>query len=254
VISSKSANAAAKLPPKPASKPPSLAAVRRALHALGGPERAEHSLRFFKTGPGEYGEGDRFLGATVPEIRALARQFKHLSHENTIKLLRGPWHEERLLALVLMVDAHRHGDATTRARTLRDYLANTRWINNWDLVDASAREIVGAHIAEDGMRRIDKLVRSTSLWERRIAMIATHHETLRGEPAPALRIAERLLGDTHDLIHKAVGWMLREVGKRDPSALRAFLDAHVRQMPRTALRYAIERFSDEERKRYLTLW
>jgi 3-methyladenine DNA glycosylase AlkD len=236
---------------KPAAQPPSLPTVRRALHALGGPERAEHSQRFFKTGPGEYGEGDRFLGATVPELRVLVREFKHLSHENTLKLLHSAWHEERLLALMLLVESHRQGDKAAQARILRDYLANTGWINNWDLVDTSAREIVGAHIVSDRMRTIEKLARSTFLWERRIAMVATHHDIARGDHASALNIAERLLDDEHDLIHKAVGWMLREVGKRDVVTLRGFLDKHAPHMPRTALRYSIERFSEAERKRYL---
>jgi 3-methyladenine DNA glycosylase AlkD len=231
--------------------PPSLAAVRRAIRALGGPERAAHSLRFFKTGPGEYGEGDKFLGATVPELRRLVRAFRELSHEDTLTLLRSAWHEERLLALMLMVEAHRRGDEAARAKILRAYLANTRWINNWDLVDASARDIVGAHLAARGTGTIDRLARSRSLWERRIAMVATHHEIVRDNHAPAIRVAERLLADEHDLIHKAVGWMLREVGKRDVATLRRFLDANIASMPRTALRYAIERFPDAERKRYL---
>jgi 3-methyladenine DNA glycosylase AlkD len=227
--------------------------VRATLRAAADPERAIGVARFFKTGKGDYGEGDRFLGINVPTLRAIVGKARDLSHEDTLKLLASPWHEERAVALMLMVDAHERATERGKAALHRDYLANTAFVNNWDLVDLSARELVGYHVARKGTRLIEKLAGSSSLWERRIAMIATYYGIQLRDFAPALLIAERLLGDEHDLIHKAVGWMLREVGKRDAETLRAFLDTHATSMPRTALRYSIERFPADERKRYLAL-
>jgi 3-methyladenine DNA glycosylase AlkD len=227
--------------------------VRAAVRALADPLRAVGVARFFKTGKGEYGEGDKFLGLYVPQLRAVARDARELSHEDTLKLLASPWHEERVLALMILVDAHERAGERDKTKIHRAYLANTAHVNNWDLVDLSARELVGYHVARNGTRVIERLARSTSLWERRIAMIATFYGIPRSDFAPALLIAERLLDDEHDLIHKAVGWMLREVGKRDVEVLRAFLSVHATQMPRTALRYAIERLPPNERKRILAL-
>ena len=227
--------------------------VRAALRAAADPERAIGVARFFKTGKGEYGEGDRFLGIYVPKLRAIARAARDLPHEERLKLLASPWHEERAVALMLMVEAHERADDRGKTMLHRAYLANTAFVNNWDLVDMSARELVGYHVTRKGTRLIEKLAQSSSLWERRIAMIATFYGIQRRDFAPALLIAQRLLGDRHDLIHKAVGWMLREVGKRDVETLRTFLDTHVTAMPRTALRYAIERFPSDERKRYLAM-
>jgi 3-methyladenine DNA glycosylase AlkD len=231
--------------------PSTLAALRRDIAASGDAVRAGGVARFFKTGKGEYGEGDRFRGISVPELRVLARKARGLSLENTLKLLRSPWHEDRAIALIVLVDAHDRGSSAERRAIHRMYLANTRYVNNWDLVDLSAPELVGPYIGKDDMRVIERLAKSKLLWERRIAMVATHLSTRRGEWAPALVIAERLLGDTHDLMHKAVGWMLREVGKRSPDTLRAFLEKHAATMPRTALRYSIERFTPDERKRWM---
>lgn len=228
-----------------------LADVERDVRALGSPARAAASLRFFRTGPGEYGERDRFLGLTVPELRALARRHRALPHDDVLALLRSPWHEERLLALLLLVDAFARGDAAGRARITRDYLAHTAHVNNWDLVDASAPQLVGAAVDAADLGLLDRLARSASLWERRIAIVATLHHTRRGDVRPALHVAARLLGDGHDLIHKAVGWMLREAGKRDRPALERFLRDHYAQLPRTTLRYAIERFDAAERRAYL---
>lgn len=238
-----------KLPGK--RKPPTLAAFRREIAAAGDPARAAGVARFFKTGKGEYGEGDKFLGITVPQLRVLARSGRGLSLENTLRLLRSPWHEERAVALMLLVDAHDRGSPAERRAIHRAYLANTKYVNNWDLVDMSAPELVGQHIAEHGTRVVERLAKSRLLWDRRIAMVATHRTTRDGDTGPAVLIAERLLGDEHDLMHKAVGWMLREVGKRSPETLRAFLRKHAASMPRTALRYSIERFAPEERKRWL---
>ena len=228
-----------------------LEALRREIRRLGSPERAKHSLRFFRTGPGEYGEGDKFLGLTVPEMRAIAKQYSDLAHDEVLELLQSDWHEDRVVALLLLVDGYQRGDDARRRRIHRAYLANTHRINNWDLVDLSAGSIVGSHLDAAEISLLVKLARSKDLWERRIAIVATFHFIKRGEFGPTLRISEMLLHDKQDLIHKAVGWMLREVGKKDRKVLDAFLAAHYRIMPRTALRYAIERHPEPIRKRYL---
>jgi 3-methyladenine DNA glycosylase AlkD len=231
--------------------PVTLAALRKDIAASADPARAAGATRYFKTGKGDYGEGDRFRGITVPQLRLLARKARGLSLENTLKLLRSPWHEDRAIALLVLVDAHDRGSPAERRAIHRAYLANARYVNNWDLVDLSAPELIGPYIGKDDTHLLERLAKSKLLWERRIAMVATHQSTRRGDLAPALLIADRLLGDTHDLMHKAVGWMLREVGKRSPDALRAFLERHAAAMPRTALRYSIERFAPDERKRWM---
>ena len=230
---------------------PTVAEIKAELRQLADPVRATHSLRFFKTGPGDYGEGDKFLGLTVPQMRTLARKYRGLGDDDALELLASPWHEDRLVALLLLVDGYRRGDDNRRHKVHRAYLANTRWINNWDLVDSSAEYVVGAHLDADEIALLEKLARSKELWERRIAIVSTFHFIKRGEFRPTLRIATMLLEDSHDLIHKAVGWMLREVGKRDRKTLDAFLKKHYRTMPRTMLRYAIERHPETIRKRYL---
>jgi 3-methyladenine DNA glycosylase AlkD len=228
-----------------------LAGVRRDIRALGSPERAKHSLRFFRTGPGEYGEGDKFFGLSVPEMRAIAKQYRDLKHDEVLELLQSEWHEDRLVALLLLVDGYDRGDDARRQKIHRAYLANTRRINNWDLVDMSAGQVVGGHLDAAEISLLETLARSNDLWERRIAIVATFHFIKQHQLAPTLRIAEMLLDDKHDLIHKAVGWMLREVGKKDRKVLDAFLAKHYRRMPRTMLRYAIERHPETIRKRYL---
>lgn len=230
---------------------PTLAAIRSELQELGDPVRATHSLRFFKTGPGEYGEGDKFLGLTVPAMRTLVRKYRALADDAALQLLASPWHEERLVALLLLVDGYKHGDDRRRQKIHRAYLANARWINNWDLVDSSAEHVVGPHLEAGDISLLERLARSKNIWERRIAIVSTFHFIKRNEFRPTLKIASILLRDSHDLIHKAVGWMLREVGKRDRKTLDAFLKKHYRQMPRTMLRYAIERHPERTRKRYL---
>jgi 3-methyladenine DNA glycosylase AlkD len=225
--------------------------LRAELRRLASPADAVHLQRFFKTGPGEYGEGDRFLGLRVPALRALVRPFRHLALANVVELLRSEWHEERLMALLLLVEQYRRGDSARRAEIFETYLANTRWINNWDVVDSSAEHIVGAALVDGDRSLLDRLAASPDLWERRIAVLATFHFIKRGEYRPTLRLAERLLGDRHDLIHKAVGWMLREVGERDREAEEAFLRRHQAAMPRTMLRYAIEKFDPPLRQWYL---
>jgi 3-methyladenine DNA glycosylase AlkD len=229
----------------------SLRAIRAAIRAEANADDAVHLQRFFKTGPGEYAEGDRFLGVRVPATRRVARAHRSLSLDDTLLLLRSKWHEERLLALLLLVDAHSRAADAGRVAICDAYLAHTRYIDNWDLVDSSAAPIVGPHVPPDAIEPLERLARSPNLWERRIAIIATFHWIRAGEFAPTLRIAEQLLADPQGLIHKAVGWMLREVGNRSRPAEEAFLRTHCRAMPRTMLRYAIEKFPEPLRKRYL---
>jgi 3-methyladenine DNA glycosylase AlkD len=236
---------------KPAGIAPTLAAIRAELHELGNPIRGAHSQRFFKTGPGQYGEGDKFLGLTVPEMRGIVRKYRELDDAAVHEMLLSPWHEERLVALLLMVDAYDRGDDPRRTHIHRAYLANTTQINNWDLVDASAGDIVGQHLEAGDITLLKRLARSESLWERRIAIVSTFHFIKRNEFRPTLKIATLLLADSQDLIHKATGWMLREVGKRDRNVLDRFLKKHYKRMPRTMLRYAIERHPERVRKQYL---
>jgi 3-methyladenine DNA glycosylase AlkD len=231
--------------------PPTLKALRKELYGLANPADAKFLQGFFKTGPGQYGEGDKFLGLRVPALRTLARNYAELSRDDVLGMLASPWHEERLLALVIMVDAYESGDAAERRLVHRDYLANTRYINNWDLVDASAAGVIGAHLEAGNIALLLRLARAKDLWERRIAIVATHCFIKRDQFGPTLIIAELLLHDSHDLIHKAVGWMLREVGKRDRKVLDGFLREHYHGMPRTMLRYAIERHPEDVRKKYL---
>ncbi len=226
-------------------------AAQHRLRSLAFPAHAAVLARFFKTGPGEYGEGDRFIGVKVPVIRQVAKEFKNLPLAEIECLLHSEIHEERLLALVILVNQFEKGDDITRKPIYSLYLANTRYINNWDLVDLSAPQIVGGYLENRSRKPLDRLAKSSSLWERRISIVATHWFIRQGDFADTLRIAEKLLNDREDLIHKAVGWMLREVGKRDVVILEEFLGEHCRVMPRTMLRYAIERFPEEKRRGYL---
>jgi 3-methyladenine DNA glycosylase AlkD len=228
-----------------------LVAAQRALRKLADRARAVALQRYFKTGPGEYGEGDRFLGLRVPQVRAVARQHVALGMPAIRTLLRSPWHEERQLALLIMVGRYRRGTPRERDAIFRTYLAGTRFINNWDLVDVSAAQIVGAHLYPDGRATLDRLALSPSVWERRIAIMSTAYWIARDDFGPTLRLAERLLHDEHDLIHKAAGWMLREVGQRDRAVEEGFLLEHAPVMPRTMLRYAIEHFPAARRRELL---
>jgi 3-methyladenine DNA glycosylase AlkD len=230
---------------------PDLPTVRRELKELADPETAASLQRFFKTGPGEYGEGDRFLGIRVPQLRALVRRCRRLPVQAALDLLQSSWHEERLLALLLLVDRYRRGGSAEREEIYLGYLANIRHINSWDLVDTSAEHIVGAHIDPDHLDLLEELARSRSVWERRIAIMATFHWIKRGRFRPAIEIVAMLVYDDHDLIHKAAGWMLREIGKRDRPTEEQFLRLHYKRMPRTMLRYALEHFPDEQRRAYL---
>ncbi|MDP8236608.1 MAG: DNA alkylation repair protein [Candidatus Erginobacter occultus] len=229
----------------------SLNAIRAALRESEDTSDADFLRRYFKTAPGEYGEGDRFIGVRVPEVRRVARRFRNLSLSKTLVLLKSEIHEERFLALVILTEKFRRGAPDEQSEIYREYLNHTRFINNWDLVDASADRIVGAYLRARSRRPLYGLARSELLWERRIAVMATFHFIKNGEFEETLKIAGMLLADREDLIHKAVGWMLREVGKRDRDLEELFLRERYRRMPRTMLRYAIEKFPENLRQQYL---
>jgi hypothetical protein len=228
------------------------AAISARLQQLADPERARLLQRYFKTGPGEYGAGDLFIGLTVPQVRGVLGQFKNLTPEDVTPLLVSPRHEERFFALLALVRGFGKGDPGVREQIHSLYLANTAFINNWDLVDCSAPTVVGDYLLEREREPLYRLARSASLWERRIAILATFTFIRYHQFDDSLALGSMLLHDREDLIHKAVGWMLREVGKRDQAVLEAFLRTHCRVMPRTMLRYAIERLPDHKRRGYLS--
>jgi 3-methyladenine DNA glycosylase AlkD len=225
--------------------------IQKRMRALADQKKARILQGFFKTGPGEYGEGDVFLGIPVPMIRKLAKEHDGTPPDETIKLLTSSFHEERLLALLMLVRDFTRNSEPAKKKIYSLYLRNTRYINSWDLVDLSAPLIVGGYLADKDRKQLYAFARSRDLWKRRIAIMATFAFIRQNDFTDTLNIAEMLLGDRHDLIHKAVGWMLRELGKRDLQAEEAFLLRHHRVMPRTMLRYAIERFPEAKRKRYL---
>jgi 3-methyladenine DNA glycosylase AlkD len=225
--------------------------IQKYLRRFASKEKARVLRGFFKTGPGQYGEGDKFLGVVVPDIRRTVKEFADAPLAEVLKLLRSSFHEERLLALLLLVRKFEKGDDGVKKRIYTLFLKNTKYINNWDLVDLSAPKIVGPWLDGGSRSLLYRLVRSKNLWERRIAILATFPYIRKGDFVDALALAETLLADDHDLMHKAVGWMLREVGKKDVAALEGFLRKHYGRMPRTALRYAIERFPEAVRKKYL---
>jgi 3-methyladenine DNA glycosylase AlkD len=226
--------------------------ITRELAKLADPEQAAVLLRFFKTGPGQYGEGDMFRGIRVPVLRQLVKKYADPPLADAENLLHAGHHEDRLLGLLFLVAGFEKGRPELRRRIYQLYLANTRYINNWDLVDVSAPHIVGAHLFNRSRATLRRLARSGVLWERRIAIVSTFYFIRRNQFDDTLDIARMLLDDKHDLMHKASGWMLREVGKRDREAEEIFLREHCTRMPRTMLRYAIERFSREERLLYLS--
>lgn len=228
------------------------AKVVAALKAEIDPEKAEFYPRFFKTGKGEYGEGDRFLGVTVPKQRRIARQFRDLPRKEVAKLLADRHHECRLTALLILVEQYQRGDAATQQDIAEFYLDNLDRVNNWDLVDSSAHKILGPHLENRERSLLDELATSDDLWKQRVAIIATLHFIGQNDFRDTKRIARTLLDHEHDLIHKAVGWMLREMGKRDRKELETFLKPRYKKMPRTMLRYAIEKLPETQRKKYLT--
>lgn len=228
-----------------------LSELKHALRQTADPEKAKFFPKFFRSGRGEYGEGDKFLGVTVPKQRAIAKIYKDITLADTIKLLQGKWHEERLTALFILVSKFQVGDEKLKRKIYNLYLANTKYVNNWDLVDSSAHKIVGQYLLGKDRQPIYRLARSKDLWQKRIAIIATAQFIAHNQLADTFKIAIILLNDKHDLIHKAVGWMLREAGKRDQAALEKFLDKHAASMPRTMLRYSLEKFSATKRSKYM---
>jgi len=224
--------------------------IKQELLNLQNPEKAKIHQRFFKTGKGEYGEGDKFLGITVPEQRKIAKEYPNLNLKEIQQLLSSNIHEHRLTSLFILINKYK--DTKNKEEIFNFYLKNTKNINNWDLVDTSAGAILGDYLFEKDKSLLYKLAKSDNLWERRIAIIATFRFIKNNKFEDTIKISEILLNDKHDLIHKAVGWMLREIGKRDQKTEEDFLKKYYKKMPRTMLRYAIERFEENKRKFYLT--
>ncbi len=238
---------------KSLKKAAALPEIRKALRALQDPKRAKVSAWFFKTGKGQYGEGDQFLGIRVPEIRGLVKQYKNTALTDIESLVKSAWHEERLLGWLLLVRQFQDQKNELSQKKLVDfYLTHTRFCNNWDLVDSTAHQMLGAWLLDRPTSLLKKLARSSSLWERRISIVATYAFIRRGRFEDTFKMATLLLNDSEDLIHKAVGWMLREVGKHGgETALELFLQQHLDVLPRTTLRYAIERLPPLRRGLYL---
>lgn len=232
---------------------PTYTDVRNALFALANPERAVQVARFFKTGPGQYGEGDQFMGLSMPQQHTLAKQFLRLSMKETEPLVHDSYHECRMVGLLIWVNQNRKATSVQQEIILERYLANRSYVNNWDLVDVTCPHILGPHLLKGDRSLLYDLANEDRLWSQRIAIVSTLSLIRQGQFADTFAIAELLMAHKHDLIHKAIGWMLREVGKRSPDALEEFLHDHVRQLPRTALRYAIERFDPTRRRYYLDL-
>ncbi len=226
-------------------------AIRKELKRLGNKEKAKVLQGFFKTGPGEYGEGDCFLGIKVPELRKLAKKHQAISIREIDQLLKSSIHEERLLSLFMLVRRYSKEDDAEQKIIYELYLKRTKFVNNWDLVDGSAEHIVGAFLIDRSKKPLYSLAKSKNLWERRISIMSTFHFIKHNEFSEALKISKILLTDDEDLIHKAVGWMLREIGKRHLPLEEKFLKEHYKAMPRTMLRYAIEKFPEPKRQRYL---
>ena len=225
--------------------------IQKRLKKLGNKKHAAISQSFFKTGPGEYGEGDIFIGIRVPVLRELVKEYSDLSVEEVTILLHSQIHEERLLALLLLVRSFSKGDDVRRTVIYDMYLKNTAFVNNWDLVDSSAEHIVGAYLMDRSKAMLYRLADSEDLWERRISIMSTFHFAKRHEFSETLRVSKMLLFDRQDLIQKATGWMLREIGKRHLQTEESFLKVHYKKMPRTMLRYAIEKFPEQKRQHYL---
>lgn len=230
-----------------------MSSIVEQLQAQANPEKAAFVARYFKTGPGEYGENDLFLGLAVGEVRAIAKKFRSLPLEEVTQLIQNPYHECRSAALFIWVDQFKRGDLSQKLEIFEAYLAHLEYVNNWDLVDVSARDIVGAFLYTQDRQLLYDLARSERIWTVRVAIIATFYFIKQKEYHDTLAIAESLLSHKHDLIHKACGWMLREVGQQDLEVLREFLNEHTLSMPRTMLRYAIEKLPESERQYYLKL-
>lgn len=226
--------------------------VMKELKKHADKEKAAHMQRFFKTGKGEYAEGDVFLGLTSPQIRAINKTYwQDIALADLSALLHSPLHEARSAALIMLVSKFNKAGAAARGEIAKFYLAHTDRINNWDLVDISAPHIIGAYYFDKDLKTIKKLAKSKNMWEQRIAMVSLLYHARQGVSAPVFELAEGFLTHKHDLMHKATGWLLREAGKKDPRGLLLFLDAHGKDMPRTALRYSIERLSPAQKKKYM---
>jgi 3-methyladenine DNA glycosylase AlkD len=229
----------------------SLSELKTELGKLADPEKKLKLQQFFKTGKGQYGEGDIFIGVSVPDLRKKAKKYRQLPLLQVEALLHSEIHEHRLVALHILVGKYSRGTDLERKKIVELYLDNTTWINNWDLVDSSAHKILGEYYWDKPKNTLYRFAGSDNLWERRISVISTFAFISRGSFEDSLKIAEILLHDEHDLIHKAVGWMLREIGKRDLAKEEEFLIKHYKTMPRTMLRYAIERFEKEKKQFYM---
>lgn len=225
--------------------------LNQTIQEHANPEKSKLLQGFFKTGPGQYGEGDIFLGITVPVQRQIAKQFSNLQLQEIQELLNTKIHEKRLIALLILIEQFKKADESEKEKIFNFYLDNTKNINNWDLVDLSAPNIVGDYLLNKPRDILYKLAQSNDLWEKRIAIISTFSFIRNNQFQDTIKISQLLLKDTHDLMHKAVGWMLREVGKRNLPLLEQFIKQHYSNLPRTTLRYAIERFEEDKRKRYL---
>lgn len=236
---------------QPQSNRLTASAVRKGLREKANPEKAAFFPRFFKTGKGQYGEGDKFYGVIVPDQRKIARDFKSLPESEIRKLLDDPVHECRLTALLILVHQFEKGTPGRQKEIYNFYLNNIDRVNNWDLVDASAHKIVGAYLENRSRKPLVGLARTDHLWSQRVAIVATYWFIKKDDFSDTIQISDILLDHNHDLIHKAVGWMLREMGKRNENLLVEFLKSRYRNMPRTMLRYAIEKFPVEIRKKYL---
>jgi len=225
--------------------------IRSVIKKCGNVNHAATMQRFFKTGKGEYGEGDIFVGIKVPVQRKIAKQFRDLSFDDIGQLIKSKIHEERLISLFILVDQYQKADENRKEKIYSFYLKNRKYVNNWDLVDLSAPKIAGVHLLNRNKSILIKYAESSNLWEKRVAMLSTYTFIKNGGFETTLQISDILLNDKHDLIHKAVGWMLREIGKKDIKVLEEYLKDRYKKMPRTMLRYAIEKFPEAKRKKYL---
>ncbi len=225
--------------------------IEKELESFSTHEKKEFLPYFFKTGKGQYGEGDEFLGVVVPDTRKVAKKYKAISFEDVVELLKNKYHECRLCALLVLIEKFKKADETEKEKIFDFYLSNTRYINNWDLVDLSCKDIVGNYLLNKPRNILYKLANSNLMWDQRIAVVSTYSFIRLNDFEDILKLSEILLHHKHDLMHKAIGWMLREVGKRDKEVLCEFLDKYHKVMPRTMLRYSIEKFSVEERTHYM---
>ncbi|MEZ0390667.1 MAG: DNA alkylation repair protein [Pseudobdellovibrionaceae bacterium] len=230
---------------------PTLKQAQREIRSLADSKKTVFFQKFFRTAPGEYAEGDLFLGLSVPQVRSVALKFRELPIPAAFQLLHSKWHEERLLALIILVERYRKCDEKIKKQIASLYLKNRKFVNNWDLVDASAPQILGASLEKSSRALLFRLANSKSLWDRRIAIVSTFHFIRKNDLKDTFKLSQILLKDQEDLIHKACGWMLREAGKKDLGMLRRFLDQHAHHMPRTMLRYSIEKLGTKERLYYM---